>query len=407
MGWKITPNTGLASIDGNGKATFQKHTADTVYTVAYDEPYSSCTEVSSRTVTVLACYTPPTYYTYTVNSNQNGASVRWSNGSTGVILNGTSTISLTTNSPLTVSISKTNCTFNPSTGTCNANSSVTLNGSCYTPPGACSFKVTTTPGATVTFKYTASGTSKTALRTAGSNGVASFTTTDASSVTASAAKDGCTFSPSLVSISCGGSATINGSCCNSCSDIDVNYVRPYAVSSAGGTNLQLFTFRTLKCVPSLSDVSIVEVDSSIVSNIILMQVTQDTWAVYGDVEANDGAERYIYLSIRFKGTECSAAGVFQNQNECTCSSINLYQSSVSFPSTGTLSAIVGTVRSGCKIESMSRLPYWLTLSQLDNSILLQAHENTTGSSRGTGVPIKIKGTSPSEPCVIITVGQAG
>lgn len=308
MGWKITPNTSLASIDSNGNATFQKHTADTVYTVAYDEPYSSCTEVSSRTVTVLACYTPPTYYTYTVNSNQNGASVRWSNGSTGVILNGTSTISLTTNSPLTVSISKTNCTFSPSTGRCNANSSVTLNGSCYTPPSACSFKVTTTPGATVTFSYTVSSTRKTAVRTAGSNGVASFTTTEASSVTASATKSGCTFSPASVSISCGGSATINGSCCSSCSDIDIYQVQTYVVPTTGCTNKALVSFKT-ECDPN-SGLSVVEEDTSIIKNIKLVHVAPKTWVIYGDIGPISGA-RYITLLINYNGTQCYSALVTQ------------------------------------------------------------------------------------------------
>ena len=95
--------------------------------------------------------------------------------------------------------------------------------------------------------------------------------------------------------------------CDTCEDVNVNYVSPKAIPSDGGTGLLLFSFRTLGCIPSVNDFSVVELLSSVVSNISIINTISDTWAVYGNVERNTGELRYIYLSIRFKGNECSAA----------------------------------------------------------------------------------------------------
>ena len=53
--WSINPNT-LASIDDNGKATFQEHTQDTNYTIKYNDGTS---DNITKTFTVYACSQPP------------------------------------------------------------------------------------------------------------------------------------------------------------------------------------------------------------------------------------------------------------------------------------------------------------------------------------------------------------
>ena len=53
--WSINPNT-LASIDDNGKATFQEHTQDTNYTITYNDGTSGNI---TKTFTVYACSQPP------------------------------------------------------------------------------------------------------------------------------------------------------------------------------------------------------------------------------------------------------------------------------------------------------------------------------------------------------------
>lgn len=54
MGWSISPDNGLASIDNNGHATFLYHTSDVTYTVRY----TSGTCDKTKEVLVHACSTP-------------------------------------------------------------------------------------------------------------------------------------------------------------------------------------------------------------------------------------------------------------------------------------------------------------------------------------------------------------
>ena len=51
MGWSISPNTGLASIDNNGKVTFLEHTEPQTYRVTYSD--SDCSDWQN--ITVRAC----------------------------------------------------------------------------------------------------------------------------------------------------------------------------------------------------------------------------------------------------------------------------------------------------------------------------------------------------------------
>ena len=53
--WSINPNT-LASIDDNGKATFQKHTEDVEYTITYND---NVTGVTTKKFMVYGCSEPP------------------------------------------------------------------------------------------------------------------------------------------------------------------------------------------------------------------------------------------------------------------------------------------------------------------------------------------------------------
>lgn len=52
MGWSITPDTGLASIDQNGVFTYQEHTSDVTYTISYNDD-EGCSK--SKSVTIPAC----------------------------------------------------------------------------------------------------------------------------------------------------------------------------------------------------------------------------------------------------------------------------------------------------------------------------------------------------------------
>ena len=53
MGWSISPNTGLASIDSNsGVLTFSKHTSNQTYTISYTDG-GSCN--ATKTITIFAC----------------------------------------------------------------------------------------------------------------------------------------------------------------------------------------------------------------------------------------------------------------------------------------------------------------------------------------------------------------
>ncbi|MBO6252990.1 MAG: hypothetical protein J6O49_04970 [Bacteroidaceae bacterium] len=58
MGWSISSPSyhPLASIDSNGRFTFDRHTSDTVYTIAYND--SECGTIT-KDITIYACETPP------------------------------------------------------------------------------------------------------------------------------------------------------------------------------------------------------------------------------------------------------------------------------------------------------------------------------------------------------------
>ena len=61
MGWSISPDTGLASIDQNGVLTYQQHTSDQTYTISYSD--DDCTK--DKSVTIYAC-TPCSCTDFTV-----------------------------------------------------------------------------------------------------------------------------------------------------------------------------------------------------------------------------------------------------------------------------------------------------------------------------------------------------
>lgn len=56
--WSISPDTGLASIDQNGKLTYQEHTEDKVYTIKYED--DTCGTIT-KDITIKKCEgpTPP------------------------------------------------------------------------------------------------------------------------------------------------------------------------------------------------------------------------------------------------------------------------------------------------------------------------------------------------------------
>jgi hypothetical protein len=52
MGWSISPNTGLASIDSYGRLTYSKHTSNQAYVIKFDN--AECGEVV-KSFTIFAC----------------------------------------------------------------------------------------------------------------------------------------------------------------------------------------------------------------------------------------------------------------------------------------------------------------------------------------------------------------
>lgn len=94
-----------------------------------------------------SCCTGPTYYTYVVNSDVNGALVQFYNSDKSqlydskTIQNGTCRTRLQY-TPITVVISKSDCTFSPSEASMSSSvSSTTLNGNCSAPPAECNISM--------------------------------------------------------------------------------------------------------------------------------------------------------------------------------------------------------------------------------------------------------------------------
>ena len=52
MGWSISPDTGLVSIDQNGVLSYQEHTSDVTYTISYSDSEGCST---SKSVTIYGC----------------------------------------------------------------------------------------------------------------------------------------------------------------------------------------------------------------------------------------------------------------------------------------------------------------------------------------------------------------
>lgn len=52
MGWSISPNNGLVSINQNGLLTYQQHTSDVTYTISYDDD-EGCS--ATKRVVIKAC----------------------------------------------------------------------------------------------------------------------------------------------------------------------------------------------------------------------------------------------------------------------------------------------------------------------------------------------------------------
>ena len=129
--------SGSATISG-GKAVTSNTTGDYVTaTLSYGSTIfqnNGAAITKNGSVTINSAATPT--YTYTVYSDVEGASVSWSNGTTGAISGGFHQISTTTTSTLTVTLSKAGVTFvNGGTGYCAPGGSVTINR--YNPPVAC------------------------------------------------------------------------------------------------------------------------------------------------------------------------------------------------------------------------------------------------------------------------------
>ena len=96
----------------------------------------SCSKDVTFTQSKATPTPPPTGYSFTVYSNVEGATVNIG-GTNYTITNGKAVHASTNASAKNVSISKAGYTFNPSTGTVNANSSIRLDGSVTPPPATC------------------------------------------------------------------------------------------------------------------------------------------------------------------------------------------------------------------------------------------------------------------------------
>ena len=355
--WSITPNNGLASIDANsGVATFKAHTSDVTYTIHFSD--STCTggEVT-KTFMVFAC-SQPTCVCSTFSATTSGTRVPSTTSSTEYIV-GRYTAATNCSDSITIT-ARTGTDFLTglrasggniyakvavaNTGSERSSTYFVRQGGCEdyftayqssggTPtPTACTCTatpVTTSLPSGITSdvtvgsynrsgecsgfyraEFTGSGTDFLGSFTFSSNVIkanviSTNTTTSTRTATYRIYRGDTLCSSNFTVTQAAGSEPGPG--CDTCEDVNVNYVSLKAIPSDGGTGLLLFSFRTLGCIPSVNDFSIVELLSSVVSNISIINAISDTWAVYGDVEANDGAERYIYLSIRYKGTECSAA----------------------------------------------------------------------------------------------------
>lgn len=410
MGWVITPNTGLATIDSNGYATFSEHSTDTVYTVSYEGSSGNCSTITPKEVTVYACYTPPTVtYTYTVYSDQNGASVRWSNGTTGTISSGSHTMTSTSSAGFSATLSKSGCSFPNNGATCSANSHVTINGSCgsstyyyYVNVGSAG------NGATVIF--TDNGSPHT--RTANSSGLATYSNTVSRTISVSISKTNCTFSPSTGTVTAGNIFYSTATCsapasCGSCSDLNIHNLT--TVGEVGnGINVTIAHFNT-DCDTTSMTAYVINGNIDMSNLVIVGRASGSYDVVAGRINPNTTTGKLtaqIGIYAPNESNTCSLFDVYQSAAtpSCNCNSVNMTITSVTFDASGGTKTI-GSITSGCTLNPLSTFN-WGKLYQDGTSIKVSADTNSSTTGRGTGITYNVIGSTVNS-CGTITIGQKG
>jgi len=151
----------------------------------------------------------PEYCTYTVYSDQNGASVSWSNGDSGTIVRGSHSTTASSGS-YTATLYKDGCTFSNNGALCYCDDSVIINGDCSGPSTECAFTVKSNiAGFKATFRDP-DGNDHTPY--VGTASEVTYTNSNYTSMTVTLSKDGCTFTDNGKTVTCDKSVTINGTC---------------------------------------------------------------------------------------------------------------------------------------------------------------------------------------------------
>ena len=398
--WSISPNTGLASIDRNGLATFEMHSEDTVYTISYLETPTS--SAITKNVTVKAC--PPVKCGFSSNGlipAEGGNSIvigsYYNNCGSGQeeitpmkdygddflsnfkFENGLIKADVTRNN--TTSQKSVYFKFASWGGCCSQ--TIEFVQASGTPVTNYTFTVySNVEGASVNIggsSYTISG------------GKAVLTSTDPTSRNVSISKAGYTFSPSTGVVKANNSITLNGyvtpppATCDTCAKIGVSQQQlTTTVPNTGGT--ATLGRYTTNCENSTLIVKRVS-GSNFISNIGIVRNSSTSYTITGYCSSNIDSygQRSEYIAVFLGSSQCGAL-VTINQNgkdSCTCS----VTGKTNVTNASATSVLIATYTSSCSSNATvgyvdgAQIIQTPTCSISNGNIKATVNENTSTSSR--------------------------
>lgn len=364
--WSISPNTGLASIDENGLATFEMHSADTVYTISYLETPTST--ALTKEVTVKAC--PPVKCGFSSNG------LIPAEGGNSVIIGsyynncGSGQEEITPfkdygddflsnfkfeNGLIKADVARNNVTRQKSVrfkfvswGGC-CNQTIEFVQATGTPVTNYTFTVySNVEGASVNIggsRYTIT------------NGKAVHTSTDPSSKSAAISKAGYTFNPSSGTIKANNSLKMNGSVtpppatCTTCAQINVTQEwSSITIPAAASSNYTLAKFTTNCENPNLVAKKIF--GTSFAQNMTIERTGANTYRVVGSIIENTNKQsgRLELIGVFLGDSQCGVAVSLGQKaaDGCTCS----VTAATSIPGTTVTSYPIATYTASCSSNAV-------------------------------------------------------